>query len=152
MTARGKTEEEINNLRQENNRDQENAEAKKLNLIQENLSGLNRQLEDLNRELRKAGKNEGQNEAISKLIDEFLGQLEVVEKETDLIQDLDDDDYSDDDDITGEREFDLNKKTRKERGDFRSGMRHDVEKSKAEDFLRQMGVDWQDRGSLEDDY
>jgi len=31
-------------------------------------------------------------------------------------------------------------------------MRHDVEKSKAEDFLRQMGVDWQDRGSLEDDY
>ncbi len=79
-----KLKEEINNLRQENNRDQENTEAKKLNSIQESLSGLNRQLEDLNRELRKAGKNEGQNEAISKLIDEFLGQLELVEKETDL--------------------------------------------------------------------
>lgn len=81
-----KLKEEINNLRQENNRDKENTEAKKLNLIQENLSGLNRQLENLNRELRKAGKNEGQNEAISKLIDEFLSQLEIVEKETDLVK------------------------------------------------------------------
>lgn len=79
-----KLKEEINNLRQANNRDQENAEAKKLNSIQESLSGLNRQLEDLNRELRKSGKNENQNEAISKLIDEFLRQLEIVEKETDL--------------------------------------------------------------------
>ncbi len=81
-----KLKEEINNLRQENNRDHENAEAKKLNSIQENLSGLNGQLEDLNHELRKAGKNEGQNEAISKLIDEFLSQLEIVEKETDLVK------------------------------------------------------------------
>ncbi|MFZ4632214.1 MAG: chromosome segregation SMC family protein [Patescibacteria group bacterium] len=77
---------EISILRSENNRDQENAEAKKLNSIQEKLSQLNRQLEDLNKELRKAGKNEGQNEAISKLIDEFLQQLEVVEKETDLVK------------------------------------------------------------------
>jgi hypothetical protein len=31
-------------------------------------------------------------------------------------------------------------------------MRGDVEKSKAEDYLRQMGVDWEDRGLPESDY
>jgi hypothetical protein len=63
-----------------------------------------------------------------------------------------DDDYYDDDDLTGETEFDLSKKTRKNREDFRSSMRKDVERSKVEDYLRQMGVDWEDRGLPENDY
>ena len=75
---------EIETLKQENNRDEEIAQTKKLNSIQENLIRLNRELENLNKELRKSGQNEGQNEAISKLIDEFLKQLEQIEKETDL--------------------------------------------------------------------
>jgi chromosome segregation protein len=75
---------EIADLKQENNRDREITQTKKLNSIQENLSRLNKELENLNKELRQAGKNDGQNEAISKLIDEFLKQLEQIEKETDL--------------------------------------------------------------------
>jgi len=79
-----KLKEEIAGLKLENNRDKESADEKKLNSIQENLARLNKELETLNKELRQSGKNEGQNEAISKLIDEFLKQLEVIEKETDL--------------------------------------------------------------------
>jgi len=79
-----KLKEEIAGLKQENNRDKEAAGEKKLNSIQENLTRLNGELEKLNKELRSAGKNEGQNEAISKLIDEFLKQLEAIEQETDL--------------------------------------------------------------------
>jgi len=79
-----KLKDEINGLKHDNSRDSENSLVKKLNLIQDNLSALNKDLENLNRELKQAGKNEGQNEAISKLIDEFLHQLEFVEKETDL--------------------------------------------------------------------
>jgi len=76
---------EIAGLKQENNRDEEIIQSKKLNSIQENLTRLNRELENLNKELRKSGNNEGQNDAISKLIDEFLKQLEAIEKETDLV-------------------------------------------------------------------
>jgi len=77
---------EITGLKQENNRDKETEDEKKLSSLQENLSRLNKDLENLNKELRKNGKNEGQNEAISKLIDEFLTQLEEIEKETDLVR------------------------------------------------------------------
>jgi len=75
---------EISTLRSENNRDTEKAHQQKLNSIQDNLNRLNRELETLNRDLKKAGQNEGQNEAISKLIDEFLKKLESIEKESDL--------------------------------------------------------------------
>lgn len=73
-------------------------------------------------------------------------------------EDLDDDaftldDYSDDDDLSGEREFDLSKKTRGEREDLKSGIRKDIERSRAEEILRQMGVDFEDRrGFSDDDY
>ncbi|NLZ74685.1 AAA family ATPase [Candidatus Falkowbacteria bacterium] len=77
---------EITNLKSENNRDQEIATEKKLNSLQENLIRLNKELENLNKELRQDSKNEGQNEALSKLIDEFLKQLEEIEQETDLQQ------------------------------------------------------------------
>lgn len=73
---------------------------------------------------------------------------DIEDKETDVLQGFDDD-YSDDDDVNGESEFNLSKKTRKERGDFRSGMRQDVEKSKAEDILRDLGVDF---GPEREDY
>jgi hypothetical protein len=65
---------------------------------------------------------------------------DIEDKETEVLQGFDDD-YSDDDDVSGESEFNLSKKTRKEREDFRSGMRKDVERSKAEDILRDLGVD-----------
>lgn len=73
-------------------------------------------------------------------------------------EDLDDDtltidDYYDDEDFSGEKEFDISKKTRKEREDLKSGMRRDIERSRAEEILRQMGVDFEDRrGFSDDDY
>lgn len=82
--------------------------------------------------------------------EEEVDSDDLEDKEVDVLQSMEDDDYSDDSDV--ESEFDLSKKTRREREDFRSGMRGDVERSKAEDYLRQMGVDWEDRGLPEDDY
>jgi hypothetical protein len=73
---------------------------------------------------------------------------DIEDKETEVLQGFDDD-YSDDDDVSGESEFNLSKKTRKEREDFRSGMRKDVERSKAEDILRDLGVDF---GPEREDY
>lgn len=76
----------------------------------------------------------------------------------DKMEDLDDDaftvdDYYDDEDLSGEREFNLSKKTRGERDDLKSSMRRDIERSRAEDILRQMGVDFEDRrGFSDDDY
>jgi hypothetical protein len=84
--------------------------------------------------------------------EEEVDSDDFEEKEADIIQDLDDDEYSDDNDLTGELDFDLSKKTRRDREDFRSGMRRDIERSRAEDSLRQMGIDWTDRGLPEDDY
>ena len=73
---------------------------------------------------------------------------DIEDKETEVLQGFDDD-YSDDDDVSGESEFNLSKKTRREREDFRSGMRKDVERSKAEDILRDLGVDF---GPEREDY
>jgi hypothetical protein len=73
---------------------------------------------------------------------------DIEDKETEVLQGFDDD-YSDDDDVSGESEFNLSKKTRGEREDFRSGMRKDVERSKAEDILRDIGVDF---GPEREDY
>lgn len=79
-----KLKEEISNLKTENNRDQEKSNEQKLSAIQNDLNRLNKELETLNHDLKKSGQNEGQNDAISKLIDEFLKQLETIESETDL--------------------------------------------------------------------
>lgn len=84
--------------------------------------------------------------------EEEMDSDELEDKEAEVLQSMDDDDYFDDDDFTGESEFDVSKKSRKEREDFRSGMRRDVERSKAEDILRGMGVDFGERGFLENDY
>lgn len=79
-----KLKKEISALKSENNRDQERSSEQKLSAIQNDLNRLNKELDTLNRDLKKSGQNEGQNEAISKLIDEFLKQLEAIESETDL--------------------------------------------------------------------
>jgi chromosome segregation protein len=75
---------DISGLKLENNREQELVQEKKLEVIQENLSRLNQDLENLNKDLKKNGQDKEQNEAIKKLIDEFLGQLETIDQETDL--------------------------------------------------------------------
>jgi hypothetical protein len=63
------------------------------------------------------------------------------------------DDYFSDEDFTGEKEFDVSRKSRKERGDdFRSAMRRDAERFKAEEILRKMGIDFENRGDFDDDY
>jgi len=77
---------EILNLKSENNHEHEAAQIKKLGAIQEKLISLNINLENLNKELRKNGKNESQNDALGHLIDDFIKQLEIIEKETDLIK------------------------------------------------------------------
>lgn len=61
------------------------------------------------------------------------------EKETDLLQNFDDDDYDIDEDPGLSK---LGKRT-----DFAKGMSRDVERSKIEDEIRRMGTDWrgQDR-------
>jgi hypothetical protein len=71
--------------------------------------------------------------------------------------DLDDDtltvdDYFDDDDFSGESDFNLSKKTQKEREDIKSGMRRDIERSRAEDILKQMGVDFNSDRDFDDDF
>lgn len=66
-----KLKEEITGLKADNKRETEQAHEQKLNSIQDNLNRLNKELETLNRDLKKSGQNEGQNEAISKLIDDF---------------------------------------------------------------------------------
>jgi len=80
----GNLKNEISNLKSENNREYETIQVKKLGTIQEKLISLNINLENLNKELRKSGKNEGQNDALGHLIDDFIKQLELIEKETDL--------------------------------------------------------------------
>lgn len=75
---------DISGLKLENNRERELIQEKKLEVIQENLSRLNQDLENLNKDLKKNGQDKEQNEAIKKLIDEFLGQLETIDQETDL--------------------------------------------------------------------
>jgi len=76
--------EEIIKLRSENNRDQENAQREKISTIQTELNNLNRDLSSLNIELRNSKKSAGQNEEISRLIEEFLKRLENIEQENDL--------------------------------------------------------------------
>lgn len=58
------------------------------------------------------------------------------EKETELLQNMEDDDYSDDDSELSR----LGK-----RSDFAKGMSRDVERAKIEDEIRRMGTDWRDQ-------
>ena len=61
------------------------------------------------------------------------------EKETDLLQNFDDDDYDIDEDPG------LSKMGK--RSDFAKGMSRDVERSKIEDEIRRMGTDWRGQDS-----
>lgn len=78
---------------------------------------------------------------------------DMPDEEVDVLQNFDDDEYGDENDFSSESEFDLSKKTRGEREDFKSAMRRDIERSRAEEILHQMGVDFEDRrGFSDDDY
>lgn len=80
----GNLQKEIAALRLENNSDQEKMLTAKLAEIQAALGRLSRELDDLNRELKKKSQNGSQNEAIAAAVDEFLARLEEIGKEDDL--------------------------------------------------------------------
>jgi hypothetical protein len=65
-------------------------------------------------------------------------EIDDEDKEIDLLQKFEDDEYNDDDDISK-----LGK-----RSDFAKGMSRDVERSRMEDEIRRMGTDW--RGQDDD--
>jgi hypothetical protein len=65
-------------------------------------------------------------------------EIDDEDKEIDLLQKFEDDEYDDDDDISK-----LGK-----RSDFAKGMSRDVERSRMEDEIRRMGTDW--RGQDDD--
>lgn len=65
-------------------------------------------------------------------------QIDDEDKEIDLLQKFEDDEYDDDDDLSK-----LGK-----RSDFAKGMSRDVERSRMEDEIRRMGTDW--RGQDDD--
>ena len=65
-------------------------------------------------------------------------QIDDEDKEIDLLQKFEDDEYDDDDDVSR-----LGK-----RSDFAKGMSRDVERSRMEDEIRRMGTDW--RGQDDD--
>lgn len=79
-----KLKEDISELKSQNSREEEKVATEKLATIQSDLARLNKSLETLNNDLKKSGQNENQNEEISRLIDDFLAQLDNIEKESEL--------------------------------------------------------------------
>lgn len=79
-----KIKEEVSRLEQENKIFEEEKQLAEINAIREKTASLNKKLESLNAELKTSFQNDNQNEAISNLIDEFLTQLENIEKEVNL--------------------------------------------------------------------
>ena len=75
---------EIGRLRQENNPSEKINLENKLGGIQDKLARLNNEIEKINRDLKKASSAGNQNEEISRVIDEFLKQLDIIGKESDL--------------------------------------------------------------------
>lgn len=75
---------EIDRLRSENNQTKKINLENKLTVIQEKLTALNEKMDRINKELKKASANGNQNEEISKVIEEFLSQLDIIGRESDL--------------------------------------------------------------------
>ncbi|MEI6835242.1 MAG: AAA family ATPase [Candidatus Falkowbacteria bacterium] len=75
---------EIEQLQKENNRDNENTLREKLNQLFDHLSLLNKEVETIKNELKKPGVAKNNREEISRIIEEFLNQLESIKKEADL--------------------------------------------------------------------
>jgi len=76
--------EEISRLRGENTPTKKISLEDKLGVIQEKLSRLNKEIDNINKELKRASGDGNKNEEISRVIDEFLGQLDTIGKESDL--------------------------------------------------------------------
>ena len=75
---------EIEELQKENNHDTENSLREKLNKLFDHLNLLNREVETIKNELKKPGVAKNNREEISRIIEEFLNQLESIKKEADL--------------------------------------------------------------------
>jgi chromosome segregation protein len=75
---------EIERLRSENNQAEKIDLENKLSAIQEKLGHLNAEIETINKELKKESTAGNQNEEISRVIDEFLKQLDTIGHESDL--------------------------------------------------------------------
>ncbi len=75
---------EIEEIRSQNSPTEKIDLENKLAAVQEKLRRLNNEIENINRELKKASSKGNQNEEISRVIDEFLKQLDVIGKESDL--------------------------------------------------------------------
>ncbi len=79
-----KLSQEITQLQTENSPSKKIDLENKLNAVHDKLRKLNNEIENINRELKKASSKGNQNEEISKVIDEFLKQLDIIGKESDL--------------------------------------------------------------------
>jgi len=75
---------EITALQAENNRHQENTLQEKLNQVVSRLNSLNQEVQSIKTELKKPGVVKNNREEISRIIEEFLNQLESIKKEADL--------------------------------------------------------------------
>ena len=75
---------EIDKLRTENNQTEKIASENKLSAIQDKLNRLNDEINRINKELKKASASGSSNEEISRVIDEFLNELDVIGRESDL--------------------------------------------------------------------
>ena len=76
--------EELETLRQENNRTESDEMRSKLNKIQQDLSALNSELSVINNKIKTAAKSGTKDEEISKIIDEFLQKLDSINTKADL--------------------------------------------------------------------
>jgi len=75
---------EISDLRLKNDATDKIQLESKLQSVQEKLSRLNSEMDTVNRELKKTGSTNDKNQEIGKLIEEFLSQLDKIDKESDL--------------------------------------------------------------------
>ncbi|MFA5184532.1 MAG: AAA family ATPase [Patescibacteria group bacterium] len=79
-----KIEEEIAELRTANDPAIKAELEKKSQTVQAKLNRLNEEMEAINQELKRANAGGGRNEEISRLIEEFLDRLDLIDKEDDL--------------------------------------------------------------------
>lgn len=75
---------EIDRLRTENSQTKKINLENKLSAILEKLNRLNGEIEKINKDLKKASAAGSSNEEISRVIDEFLEQLDIIGREGDL--------------------------------------------------------------------
>jgi chromosome segregation protein len=75
---------EIDNLRLQNNRDNEEALRKKLDLTRAKIENLNQELNKIKNDLKKSNPKENSKDEISQIIENFIKELDALKTETDL--------------------------------------------------------------------